>query len=37
MKVPSVLLSGNHQKIAEYRENERLRLTKEKRKDLLGE
>ena len=34
MKVPSILLSGNHQKIAEYRHNERVRITKEKRKDL---
>ena len=37
MKVPEVLLSGNHQKIAEYRAAERIRITKEKRKDLLGE
>jgi tRNA (guanine37-N1)-methyltransferase len=37
MKVPEILLSGNHQKIAEYRQKERIRITKEKRKDLLGE
>ncbi len=37
MKVPEILLSGNHQKIDEYRESERLRVTKENRKDLLGE
>lgn len=37
MKVPDILLSGNHQKIAEYRAQERIRVTKEKRNDLLGE
>lgn len=37
MKVPDILLSGNHQKIAEYRQNERIRVTKENRKDLMGE
>ena len=37
MKVPEILLSGNHKKIAEYREAERIRVTKENRKDLLGE
>ena len=36
MKVPEILLSGNHQKIAEYRENERIRVTKERNK-LMGE
>lgn len=36
-KVPSILLSGNHQKIKEYRQNERIRVTKEKRPDLLSE
>ena len=35
MEVPVVLLSGNHSKIKEYREKERLRITKEKRPDLL--
>lgn len=33
--VPEVLLSGNHKKINEYRESEKLRVTKEKRPDLL--
>ena len=37
LKVPSILLSGNHQKIKEYRESERIRVTKENRKDLMGE
>lgn len=36
-KVPSILLSGNHQRIKEYRQNERIRVTKEKRPDLLSE
>lgn len=36
-KVPSILLSGNHQKIKNYRHNERIRVTKEKRPDLLSE
>ena len=36
MKVPDVLLSGDHKKIEEYRKKEQLRLTKEKRKDLLS-
>ena len=35
MKVPEILLSGNHQKIDEYRQNERIRITREKRKDLM--
>lgn len=35
-KVPSILLSGNHQKIKNYRHNERIRVTKEKRPDLLS-
>ena len=37
MKVPDVLVSGNHQKINEYRESERIRVTKENRKDLMGD
>lgn len=37
MKVPEILLSGNHGKIAEYRESERVRVTKERRNDLLGD
>ena len=34
-EVPEVLLSGDHKKIAEFRQNEALRLTKENRPDLL--
>ena len=33
--VPDVLLSGNHEKIKEYRMEEQLRVTKEKRPDIL--
>lgn len=33
MKVPDVLLSGDHKKIQEYRMSEQIRLTKEKMKD----
>ncbi len=33
--VPEVLLSGDHKKIEQYRQSERLRVTKEKRPDLL--
>ena len=36
LKVPEVLLSGNHKKINKYREEERLRITKEKRSDLIN-
>lgn len=36
MEVPKVLLSGDHAKIKEYREKERMRITREKRPDLLG-
>ena len=35
VKVPDVLLSGHHAKIAEWRAAEALRITKEKRPDLL--
>ena len=35
LKVPDVLLSGDHAKIKEYRENERLKKTQEKRPDLM--
>ena len=35
LKVPEVLLSGDHKKIDEYRKSEQLRVTKEKRPDLL--
>lgn len=36
MKVPDVLLSGHHKNIDEFRYNERVRLTRENRPDLLG-
>ena len=35
MVVPDVLTSGNHKLINEYRDNERKRITKEYRDDLL--
>lgn len=35
MNVPDILLSGDHKKIDDYRGSERIRLTKEKRPDLL--
>lgn len=35
LEVPEVLTSGDHKKIEEYRMSERLRVTKEKRPDLL--
>ena len=35
MNVPDILLSGDHKKIDDYRESERIRLTKEERPDLL--
>ncbi len=35
MEVPEVLVSGDHKKINEYRESERIRITKEYRSDLL--
>ncbi len=34
-KVPGVLLSGNHERIARWRREEALRITKERRPDLL--
>lgn len=34
LKVPDILLSGDHKKIAEYRLKEQIRITKEKRNDL---
>ncbi len=37
LEVPEVLLSGNHQKIQEYRQKEQLKRTKERRPDLLKE
>jgi len=36
MKVPEVLLSGNHKKIEEWRQQEALKRTKQRRPDLLG-
>lgn len=36
MKVPDVLLSGNHKKIDEFRQNSRYNRTKERRPDLLN-
>lgn len=36
LEAPEVLLSGDHKKIEEYRNSERLRVTKEKRPDLLN-
>lgn len=35
MEVPEVLISGDHKKIEEYRKNERIRITKERRPDIL--
>ena len=35
MEVPEILISGDHKKIAEYRYQESLRRTREKRPDLL--
>lgn len=37
MKVPDILISGNHQKIEQYRQEERIRVTREKRSDLMGD
>lgn len=34
LKVPEVLLSGNHKKIDEWRREESIRITKERRFDL---
>ncbi|MDE5859418.1 MAG: tRNA (guanosine(37)-N1)-methyltransferase TrmD, partial [Oscillospiraceae bacterium] len=34
-RVPEVLLTGHHKNIAEYRHNEAVKLTKERRHDLL--
>ena len=36
MKVPDVLLSGNHEKIKEWRRKESIKVTKKKRPDLLN-
>ncbi len=37
MKVPDVLLTGNHKAIEEWRQEQRMKRTKEKRPDLLNE
>ena len=37
LKVPEVLLSGNHKLIHEWRDNARIEKTKNRRSDLLGE
>ena len=36
MKVPDVLISGHHENIRKYRLDEQIRITKEKRPDLIG-
>ena len=36
MEVPEVLLSGDHAKIAEWRYNESVKKTKERRPDLMS-
>jgi tRNA (guanine37-N1)-methyltransferase len=35
MKVPNVLLSGDHKKIFDWREKEAMKSTKKRRKDLF--
>lgn len=35
MEVPEVLVNGDHKKIEEYRNSERIRITKERRPDIL--
>lgn len=37
MKVPEVLLSGNHQEIEKWRKQEAIKQTRDKRPDLIGE
>jgi tRNA (guanine37-N1)-methyltransferase len=37
LKVPEVLLSGNHQKIAEWRQEKRIERTRQRRPDLYQE
>ena len=37
MRVPEVLLSGHHKNIEKYRQEEKIRLTKEKRYDIVGD
>ena len=35
LEVPQILLSGNHGKIDEWRHNQKIEITKQKRPDLL--
>ena len=35
LKVPDVLVSGNHEKVRQWREEQSLKITKERRPDLL--
>ena len=35
LKIPNVLLSGNHQKVDEWRREKSLEITKKNRPDLL--
>jgi tRNA (guanine37-N1)-methyltransferase len=37
LKVPDVLITGNHPDIARWREEQKIQLTRERRADLLGE
>ena len=37
MRVPEVLLSGHHKNIEKYRQDEKIRLTKENRYDMAGD
>lgn len=37
LKVPDVLISGDHKKIAEYRKSEQIKKTKSLRPDLMGD
>jgi len=37
MEIPKILLSGDHKKIAEWRHERGLELTRERRPDLLGD
>jgi len=37
LKVPDILLSGNHRKIEEWREEKSLEITEKNRPDLLKE
>jgi tRNA (guanine37-N1)-methyltransferase len=36
MEVPAVLMEGHHKKIVEWQKNEKIRLTKKHRPDLIG-